>query len=185
MIDELMQLVKDLIREDQVSISTDDLIKYVDNLPPELAVRARKIISKRKIKEAGDLKSDHYTLMTSLATWDPEFSFSIILERYRSGINPVRALYYEAKVAVESYNHDDPYYLWIIETLLTRSFHEKLIKALKQDIKSLEMFIAKYFNDFENKDTPIELFHVMYTLEDYVQYVKFFQSIKRKKPEEF
>jgi malate synthase len=185
MIDELQQLLEDVIGEDQVSTSTETLTTYVDRLPKELRSRANRLLRKRQDAQTGNFKNDHYVLMTTLYSWNQKFSFKAVLDRYRSGINPIRALYYEARHVAGNYDHSDPYHQWLLDTVLESQFHRQIVTALKKDIKRLEEFVAKYYHSFESTSVPIELFHVMYTLEDYIEYLKFFQKLAKSPPTDY
>lgn len=185
MIDELQQLLEGMIAEDQVSTSTETLTTYVDRLPKELRRRAEKLLQKRQDAQIGNFKSDHYSLMTTLHSWGHKFSFIDVLDRYRAGINPIRALYYEARHVAGNYDHGDPYHHWLLVTVLESQFHHQVVFALKKDIKRLEEFVAKYYHSFESSSVPIELFHVMYTLEDYIEYLKFFQKLAKSPPADY
>lgn len=184
MLDELERLTANLINEDQVTTSTDYLDTHLTALPAELHHRAQQLVRRRRRrKRAGDMKVDYYNMMVTLGTWRREFMFLKVVERYRSGINPVRALYYESVRVYRGYNPNDEYHVWLTDQITNAEFSHRLINTLQADIKALESFVSKYYGLYQENNMPVEMFHSMYTLEDYREYLKFFKSAVKNHPE--
>jgi hypothetical protein len=183
MIDELERLTANLLDDDQVTTSTEYLKTHLTALPMGLHEQAMHLVKRRRQQTSGDMKTEYYSMMTALGTWKKDFALPEVINRYRTGINPVRALYYEAVQVHKRYNRDDPYHSWLAEKLASDEFSELLINTLKTDVRSLEKFVAKHYSAYQESNIPVEMFHVMYTLEDYREYLAFFKTAVKSHPE--
>ena len=126
------------------------------------------------------LRRDYTSVMKNLNTEHDSFWFKDVMNLYRPGMNPVRALYYQTREVTRSYNPDDPHHYWLKDLITDREFNNILLDALHTDVKKLERIIKRYFVPLtENSpDVPLELFHAKQQLKDFRAYYLFFRSTR-------
>lgn len=134
------------------------------------------------------LKKDYIDVMNNLATTDQKFMFPTVLHKYRFGINPVRAIHYDATQMIRHFDRDNPEHLWLADLLTDPNFNKSVIDALNQDLADLNKIIEKYYGHSNltssTKNLPVELFHAVYTTEDFLSYRKFFDEIRDWRPDD-
>ena len=126
------------------------------------------------------LRRDYTSVMKNLNTEHDSFWFRDVMNLYRPGMNPVRALYYQTREVTRRYNPEDPHHYWLKDLVTDREFNNILLDALARDIRKLERIIKRYYIPLTNvsPDVPLELFHAKQTLKDFRAYYMFFQSTK-------
>jgi hypothetical protein len=173
--------------------SIDDIKEhYYDKLEPKYQKIADKLISayEKKIKENLDslkraLRKDYTSTINQLETESAEFKFPSVLVKYRTNINPIRALFYEVREITRSYNIDNEYHTWLIGLLTDHEYNNKIVDALSIDIKRLERIVSRYYLPMTQytDGIPLELFHARQLIKDFRHYKNTFITVKSWDPE--
>ena len=131
------------------------------------------------------LRAEYTILTTSLSTEDTEFIVPSVMSNYRKNINPVRALYYDARELVRAYNSDSEYDIWLSNLVQSPEFNSKIQEALAIDISRLDKMIRRYYWPMVNgsKQIPLELLHARQQLRDFRHYYEFFRNLKDWDPD--
>lgn len=166
---------------------------YYEKLDSRYQKIADKLIAayEKKIKENLDslkiaLRKDYISTFNHLESESSEFKFPSVLVKYRSNINPIRALFYEAREITRSYNPENEYHSWLISLLSDADYNNKIIDALSIDIKRLEKIVSRYYLPLTKytNSIPLELFHARQLIKDFRHYKNTFISIKNWDPDE-
>jgi hypothetical protein len=130
------------------------------------------------------LRKEYAAAIGGLETDKSDFKFPSVLVKYRPGINPVRALFYEVREVTRTYSHDNEYHQWLLGLISDREFNNQLIDALSVDIKRLEKVVSRYYLPLLKDTTsiPLELFHARQLIKDFRHYITTFISIKDWEP---
>lgn len=173
--------------------SIDDVKDYYDKLSPKhkkiadrLAKDYDKTVSTCLESVQAALRKDYVGIISTLATASPDFMFPTILGRYRKNINPVKALYYEAREVFRRYNPENPVHVWLVDLLTDAEYNNKIIDALWQDIKRLERIVSRYYlpiTRYTDK-IPLELFHARQLVKDFRHYLQVFRDARDWDPHE-
>ncbi len=125
------------------------------------------------------LKKEYVAVMNDLASEHEAFIFEQVMNKYRPGINPLRALYYEIREVKRNFSSENDYHIWLVELLTDKGFRNILEDALTKDIKRLEKIIARYYLPIvkNSTDIPLELFHAKQTISDFRHYATVFRDI--------
>jgi phenylalanyl-tRNA synthetase alpha subunit len=144
----------------------------------------------KKIKQSLDslkraLRKDYTSTISQLETESADFKFPSVLVKYRTNINPIRALFYEAREIVRSYNLDNEYHTWLLGLLTDCEYNNKIVDALSIDIKRLEKIVSRYYLPMikYTDSIPLELFHARQLIKDFRHYRNTFITIKSWDPE--
>lgn len=132
------------------------------------------------------LRKDYTSTINQLETESSDFKFPSVLVKYRTNINPVRALFYETRELLRSYNFDNEYHSWLLGILSDQEYNNRLIDALSIDIKRLEKIVSRYYlplTKYTDK-IPLELFHARQLIKDFRHYKNTFINIKSWNPED-
>ena len=143
----------------------------------------------KKIKESLDslkyaLRKDYTSTISQLETESAEFKFPSVLVKYRANINPIRALFYEVREIIRSYNPDNEYQAWLLGLLSDHEYNNKIVDALSIDIKRLERIVSRYYLPMtQHTDSiPLELFHARQLIKDFRHYKNTFITVKSWDP---
>lgn len=125
------------------------------------------------------LKKEYVAVMNNLSSEHEAFIFEHVMNKYRPGINPLRALYYETREVKRTFSSENDYHVWLVELLTDKGFRNILEDALTKDIKRLEKIIARYYLPIvkNSTDIPLELFHAKQTISDFRHYATVFRDI--------
>ena len=165
---------------------------YYDKLSPRYQKIADALITdyEKKIHENLDslkraLRKDYTSTINQLETESTEFKFPSVLVKYRSNINPVRALFYEVREILRSYNLENEYQTWLISLIADSEYNNKIIDALSIDIKRLEKIVSRYYLPLTKytDSIPLELFHARQLIKDFRHYKNTFIAVKSWDPE--
>lgn len=132
------------------------------------------------------MKKDYARVVNNMSTEHESFRFKEVLNSYRPGINPVRALYYQTRDVTRRYNPEHPYHYWLIDLVEDTEFNNIILDALGKDVRKLERIIKRYYFPLVNHGDgiPLELFHAKQQLKDFKHYYLFFRGIKEFHPDE-
>ena len=125
------------------------------------------------------LKKEYVAVMNDLSSEHEAFIFEHVMNKYRPGINPLRALYYEIREVKRNFSSENDYHIWLVELITDKGFRNILEDALTKDIKRLEKIIARYYLPIvkNSTDIPLELFHAKQTISDFRHYATVFRDI--------
>ena len=166
--------------------SLSDIIKLYDKLSPKhqrIVDRLKKDYTqtvKTSIQHLQQtLKKEYSYTMKNLATEHSSFVFYGISQRHRAGLNPVRAMYYEAREVARRYNPINDYHQYLVGILCDKTFVSIILDALLKDIQRLEKIVKRYYIPIVTytDSIPLELFHAKQTISDFRHYYDFFESI--------
>jgi hypothetical protein len=126
------------------------------------------------------MKKDYARVVRNMATEHDSFRFKQIMNSYRPGINPVRAMYYQTRDVARRYNIEHPYHYWLMDLVTDLEFNNIILDALKKDVNKLERIIKRYYFPLieHNDGIPLELFHAKQQLKDFKHYYLFFRGLK-------
>ena len=117
---------------------------------------------------------------------DTSFKFKEIMNLYRPGMNPIRAIYYQTREVIRRFNPEHPYHYWLVDLVTDLEYNNIILDALAKDVRKLESIIKRYyFPMLEHGDgIPLELFHAKQQLKDFRHYYMFFRGLKNWTPDE-
>jgi len=132
------------------------------------------------------MKNDYARVMKNMSTEHESFYFKEIMNSYRPGMNPIRALYYESREVIRRYNSENPYHYWLADLITDKEFNNIVLDALGADTKKLERIIKRYYFPLveHNEGVPLEMFHAKQQLKDFRHYYMFFRRLKEWTPDE-
>tara|TARA_Y100000389_G_scaffold69862_1_gene66559 strand:- start:97 stop:723 length:627 start_codon:yes stop_codon:yes gene_type:complete len=172
----------------------DDIESCLEHMPKRYQRWGKKLIKEYtefldsnvdELKKA--LRKEYTAGMKAARTRDKHFSFPRVLNRYRPDINPIRALYYEARNLTRAYDSEDEYHQWLAELVTDKSFNNAMLDAMSHDIKRLERVIQRYYwpmLKLEEEQIPLELFHARQLIKDARHYYNFFLNLQNWHPDE-
>lgn len=131
------------------------------------------------------LKKDYNHIVSHAYTNSDDFWFPAIASEYRSEINPVRALYYEVRTMVNTYNDENDKHVWLAGLITDKEFNNLLLDALAADISQIEHLLKRYYWPMlkHSKTIPLELFHARQVMKDARHYYTFFENLQYWDPE--
>jgi len=132
------------------------------------------------------MKKDYARVVNNMSTEHESFRFKEVMNSYRPGINPVRALYYQSRDVTRRYNPENPFHYWLIDLVEDTEFNNIILDALAKDVRKLERIIKRYYFPLVNHGDgiPLELFHAKQQLKDFKHYYLFFRGVKEFRPDE-
>lgn len=132
------------------------------------------------------MKKDYARVVNNMSTEHESFRFKEVMNSYRPGMNPVRALYYQTRDVTRRYNPENPFHYWLIDLVEDTEFNNIILDALAKDVRKLERIIKRYYFPLVNHGDgiPLELFHAKQQLKDFKHYYLFFRGIKQFHPDE-
>jgi len=132
------------------------------------------------------MKRDYDRVFKNMASAHESFRYRQIMNLYRPGINPIRALYYQTRDVSRRYNPEHPFHYWLIDMVTDLEYNNIILDALRKDIGKLERIIKRYYYPITKLDdgVPLELFHAKQQLKDFRHYYQFFRGIKDWRPDE-
>lgn len=166
--------------------SVEDIKECLQDLGEEYEWTAFKLISDYTInmrENLTDLKTAlraEYTSVTNgLDSTSSEFVFPTVMSRYRASINPITALYYDARELLRSFNPNNQRHEWLLGLLQDREFNNKIVDALSRDIVRLERIVSRYYWPMHklSDNIPLEVFHARQLTKDFKHYITVFNSI--------
>ena len=156
--------------------------KIADKLYKEYYERIEENVDSLKLA----MKKDYARVVKNLASEHESFYFREIMNSYRPGMNPLRALYYQTRDVIRRYNPEPPYHYWLIDMVTDLEYNNIILDALRKDIGKLERIIKRYYFPLvkNSEGVPLELFHAKQQLKDFRHYYQFFRSVKDWSPDE-
>lgn len=173
------------------AFSIDDIDRCWHTLSGEQKVSARKLqnLYSYQIRENHEtfmeaFHKDYHELLKNLKTQDNKFQFPGVLIRYRTGINPVTALFYEVRYAMRNYDPTSEYHDWLHCLITDNDFSNTLQDSLGHDIGILDCILNRYYVPLQSNDMniPLELMHAREMIKRFKYYVRFFRKSRTWNP---
>ena len=145
--------------------------KIADKLYKEYYERIEENVDSLKLA----MKKDYARVVKNLASEHESFYFKEIMNSYRPGMNPLRALYYQTRDVIRRFNPEHPYHYWLIDLVTDLEYNNIILDALRKDIRKLERIIKRYYFPLvkNSEGVPLELFHAKQQLKDFKHYYQF------------
>ena len=131
---------------------------FLNTLPPKYKKIGKRLVNEyyEKINENLEslktaMKRDYDRVFKNMASAHESFRYKQIMNLYRPGINPIRALYYQTRDVSRRYNPEHPYHYWLIDLVTDLEFNN----IIEQSRFSLNEIKNLYF--FPSKRWDIEL----------------------------
>lgn len=136
------------------------------------------IVDKTMVEMKRKLSIEYLHLMNNLASEHKSFRFAFIEEKYRPGLNPLRALYYEVREVSRRYNSEHPDHRWIVDIITDGTYKRIIIDALNKDIRKLEKLVNTFYRPLvlHTRGAPLEMFHVKQMISDFILYRETFMQ---------
>lgn len=171
-------------------------VEDIEACIPQLSKKHQRI-AKKLIKEysanmeqnidslKASLKKEYASALENARSRDDIFWFPHIAQKYRSDINPLRALYYECREMVRTYSPDNEKHVWLAGLITDPEFNHIILDALAHDIKRIERLLKRYYWPLLKHDDsiPLELFHARQLIKDARHYHNFFDNIRNWSPD--
>jgi len=124
------------------------------------------------------LKKEYAYVMNNLVTSHESFRFESVMKKYRSQINPVKALYYELREVSRRYSSENEHHIWLVDLIADKHYRNIIIDSLEKDIKRLERVVQQFYIPIVKNSTsvPLELFHAKQTINDFKHFHKIFSD---------
>jgi hypothetical protein len=163
----------------------------IKNLMPMLSKRHQKIADRLiqqynvdlKHSEEGLYKSfvNEYTaFLKNQHTRNSRWGYPAVLKRYRKNINPVRALVYECREVIHTYNHHNEHHAWIHSLVTDPEFYHSIITDIVKDRTKLDKILNYYLPLYNagNFRLPFEIQHLRTLRNDLLEYANFFTELR-------
>ena len=100
------------------------------------------------------------------------------MKKYRSQINPVKALYYELREVRRRYSSENEHHVWLVDLLADKHYKNIIIDSLEKDIKRLERVVRQFYIPIvkNSSSVPLELFHAKQTINDFKHFHQTFSD---------
>lgn len=124
------------------------------------------------------LKKEYAYVMNNLVTSHESFKFPSVMKKYRSQINPVKALYYELREVSRRYSSENEHHVWLVDLIADKHYRNIIIDSLEKDIKRLERVVKQFYLPIvrNSSSVPLELFHAKQTINDFKHFHKIFSD---------
>lgn len=165
---------------DEIYNLYDKLLPKYQRIVDKLKKEYTQIVKENIEKLQESLKKEYSYTMSTLTTEHDSFVFTCVMNKHRAGINPIRALYYEAREVARRYNPESDCHQQLMGVLADRGFINIILDALLKDIQRLEKIIKIYYMPIVTytNSIPLELFHAKQTISDFRHYYNFFDGFK-------
>lgn len=164
--------------EDICTVHYSDLSKkhqhIADNLKQNYNTSLNDCITSLRLS----LKKEYTYVMNNLVTSHESFRFPSVMKKYRSQINPVKALYYELREVSRRYSSENEHHVWLVDLVADKHYRNIIIDSLEKDIKRLERVVKQFYLPIVKNSTsvPLELFHAKQTINDFKHFHKIFSD---------
>ena len=206
---------KDIINFDAIKLTTE-LNKYkrhkaipntffdgtytildVRELYDDLSSKAQKIADELiehynvevKQSEEGLYKSflnEYKAFLRNQHTRHEKWMYPPVMKKYRSNINPVRAISYDVREMAYSYNSHDDHHVWLAQLITEPNFYHRIIQDIIKDREKVDKILNYYIPIYSvaNFKVPMEIKHLQTLRQDLLEYAKSFTEFRRYNPDE-
>lgn len=126
-----------------------------------------------------ELEDEYFTLLQKLETCDPQWKIPSVLIKYRTNINPIRAIKYELQEIMAMYSVEDDYHIWLVKQFQNLEKINDIVFAIKNDMLKLKELQKKYLRSKEKNSyfvLPMSYYHCKEMESDMLTWIKTFQS---------
>jgi hypothetical protein len=145
-----------------------------------------KLLSENEEDLTDNFIREYAAFIKDQRTRDPGWYFPAVMARFRSNINPVRALVYDAREIVMSYSSENPRHIWMNAVLTENEFHHRLLDAILTDRKRVDQILNQYAPLYSSAEIaePIQMLHLRRLRSDLLEYANTITKLKHWSPEE-
>jgi hypothetical protein len=164
--------------EDICTIHYDNLSKKHQKIADDLKSNYHTSLTKCVTSLRLSLKKEYAYVMNNLATSHESFRFRSVMKKYRSQINPIKALYYELREVRRRYSSENEHHVWLVDLLADKHYKNIIIDSLEKDIKRLERVVRQFYIPIvkNSVSVPLELFHAKQTINDFKHFHQTFSD---------
>jgi hypothetical protein len=143
-------------------------------------------IASNSIQLSENFLREYSSFIRDQRTRDDGWAFPAVMSRFRSNINPVRALIYDAREVVKSYTSENPRHIWLHAILTENEFHNRLLDAIITDRKRVDKILNAYSPLYNGADLqePLQMIHLRRLRTDLLEYANTITKLKQWDPEE-
>lgn len=202
-------MARDIINFDAIRLATElDKFKKFESIPnaffngtftipqvldllPKLSKKHQQVALdlieqyKVDIKESEEglyksLINEYTSFLKNQHTRDERWEYPAVLKKYRKNINPVRALVYECREVLYTYNHHNEHHAWIQSLVTTPEFYHRIITDIVKDREKVDRILNYYIPlyDAGDFDHPIEIRHLRTLRTDLLEYANLFTRLR-------
>jgi len=135
-----------IVHHNLASFSDGVALSYARHFPSYNSMMkdmARVELSARN-NQIREFEEDLEQLKDNFKTESTIFMFPTVLSKYRRGMNPVRALYYELQKTLFQFDKNNYIHNWMLNLFSDKEWSDRLIKSLEIDYNSISKFQQKY-----------------------------------------
>lgn len=174
------------------SFNLDDIREKYKQLTPHHQAIADRLIQAYEEGMSNNINSmktalrlDYASAIANLKTTHKRFKFDQIMNKYRPGINPIKALYYETREMCRKYDPENPHHSWLSALITDKEFSNSVLDALDEDANRLEKIVKRYYVPITKNTTavPLELFHARQLVKEFVHYKSVFGHAQSWNPD--
>ena len=119
-------------------------------------------------------------------TRNEKWNYQPIMKKYRSNINPVRAITYDVREMAYSYNNNDDHHVWLSQLITEPNFYHRVIQDIIKDREKVDKILNYYIPIYHvaSFKMPMEIKHLQTLRIDLLQYAKLFTEFRNYDPDE-
>ena len=161
----------------------EDLSTKHKKLADKLILQYTTDISDNKDELHNSFVNDYEAFLNNQCTRNESWQFPAVMAKFRSNINPVRALIYDTKDAVKFFNHTDDHHMWLNDLITDKEINNRLLECIISDRTHIDKILNQYHPIFSSSGVqlPIEFLHLKQLRQDLLEYANFVTSIKNWK----
>lgn len=164
-----------------------------DSLPPKQQKIADALIEQYNV----DVKQSEEGLYTSFLneykaflrnqhTRHDKWVYTPVMKKYRSNINPVRAISYDVREMAYSYNNNDDHHVWLSQLITEPNFYHRVIQDIVKDRQKVDKILNYYIPIYTvaKFKMPMEIKHLQTLRTDLLEYAKLFTEFRNYDPDD-
>ena len=131
------------------------------------------------------LLNEYTAFLENQHTRNERWIYPAVLKKYRKNINPIRALVYECREIIYSFDHHNEHHGWIHSLVTNPEVYHKIIEDVIKDRAKVDKILNYYVPLYEagDLDIPLEIRHLRTLRNDLLEYANFFTSLRKWDPE--
>tara|TARA_Y100000385_G_C12925935_1_gene564635 strand:- start:310 stop:936 length:627 start_codon:yes stop_codon:yes gene_type:complete len=170
-----------------------DVRELYDDLSPKIQEYADELMQQYNVEvkqsEDGLYKSflnEYKAFIRNQHTREDKWVYKPVMKKYRSNINPVRAISYDVREMAYSYNNNDDHHVWLSQLITEPNFYHRVIQDIIKDREKVDKILNYYIPIYSvaKFTTPIELKHLQTLRMDLLEYAKLFTEFRNYVPDE-
>ena len=170
-----------------------DVRELYDSLPSKHQKIADALIEQYNVdvkqSEDGLYKSflnEYKAFLRNQHTRNEKWVFKPVMKKYRSNINPVRAISYDVREMAYAYNSHDEHHIWLSELITEPNFYHRIIQDIVKDRQKVDKILNYYIPIYQvaNFKIPMEIKHLQTLRQDLLEYAKLFTEFRNYNPDD-